>query len=551
MFKIFHIRQTIARIFRAIDIAFIMLKYLLINWMSTHRLLFGFIPRRYKRDKLIISQAERLRTVIEDLGPTFIKFGQILADRPDVVSEKLGEELKKLQNTAEPFDHERAIILIEEELGGSIKTLFRSFDSNCIGSASLGQVYKGVLHNGDEVVVKIQRPDIKPKIELDLQILKYFAEQLIKEYPGFAVMDLVGVLDEFEDALLKELNYLNEAGNAIRFYEMFKEVEYCKIPRVYMDMTTDKLLVMELVTGVIPSNKEELIANGLSPNAVAENGMTILLEMIFKYGFFHADPHPGNMFIQAGNRIALIDFGMTGTLKPAHMHFLAGFTLGLATRNAGTVTDALLTLCGKKFFAEKNDLEFLVSDMLKRFGSLSYEKTNFSQLLNESVKIIQKYDLQLPGSIYLLAKALATLEKVGYNLDAEISLPVLIRPYAEHLIKEKFSPKQIAGEVFDTVKDYVSLIRDFPNEINEILYNLKKGKIVVDINLKNPESAVKSIKQMGSMIVSIFILAVMMAVCVILIVKDKETPAVHFLFGVSIFFSIWLLLRLFFRSKDA
>lgn len=548
-FKLFRIRQYFARFFRAIDILLILLGFFIINWMSSRRYLFRFVPKKYKYNGTIKTHPERLRTVIEELGPTFIKFGQILADRPDIVSEKLREELKKLQSTVEPFDHDRAIAMIEEELGGNINKFFKHFNKTCIGSASIGQVYKATLINGDDVVVKIQRPDIEPKIQLDLQILRYLAAQLIKEYPGFNAVDALGLIDEFGDTLLKELNYLNEAANAARFADMFKDADYVKIPRVYLKMTTDKVLIMEYVTGISPSNRDELIAAGLDPNQIAINGTTALLEMIFKNGFFHADPHPGNMFIQPGNRIALIDFGMAGSLKAAHMQFLASFILGLATKNATTISESLLTLCDKKFFSEKADLEFMVEDMISRNMSFSYETINFSQILNESIKIIQKHDLKLPASIFLLVKAIATVEKFGYNLGANVSLPVLIRPYAESLIKEKFSAKQIAGEVFDTIKDYVSLIRDFPGEINEILYRIKQGKITLDINLKEKEIFASTAKQIGSFIAIAMVIGFLLATALILIVKEKEVRGANIILGISVFFALWLLMRLFSKGK--
>jgi ubiquinone biosynthesis protein len=271
--------------------------------------------------------------------------------------------------------------------------------------------------------------------------------------------------------------------------------------------------------------------------------------MIFKNGFFHADPHPGNMFIQENNRIALIDFGMAGSLKAGHMQFLASFILGLATKNATTISESLLTLCDKKFFSDKADLEFMVEDMISRHMTFSYENIHFSQILNESIKIIQKHNLKLPGSIFLLMKALATVEKFGFNLDPDISLPVLIRPYAEELIKEKISVKAVAGEIYDTLKDYVSLIRDFPSEINEILYRVKQGKITIDINLKEKEILTTGLRQIGGTIGIVLIIGLMLAGSVILIVQEKKVQGANFMLGVSIFFSILMLLRLFSRTK--
>lgn len=549
MFQIFRVREYTLRLMRGIDIAFILLRFFFINWMSGHRMLFGLVPKRFKKDGIILSEPERLRALIEELGPTFVKFGQILADRPDIISDKLRDELKKLQSHAEPFDHAVALSSIEEELGAPLTTIFSHFSSDYVGAASIGQVYKGTLKTGEEVIVKIQRPNVRAKIELDLQILKYLATQLIEEYPGFEAVDVVGVVEEFGETLIKELNYLNEAGNAMRFAIMFKDVSFCKVPKVFLEHSTDKMLVMEYVEGIPPDNRQNLIEAGLDPSEVARNGTVILLEMIFKHGFFHADPHAGNLFIQPGNRIALIDFGMVGTLKPAQMNFLAGFTYGLATNNAGAITDALLVLCDKKFFAERGDLEFYVKDMLTRHSSFSYTNMDFSQILNECLKLIQRYELKIPGNMFLLLKALATVEKFGYNLDPYMSLPTIIRPYAEHLVKERFSPKEIAGDIYETIKDYVQFIRDFPSELNEILFRLKKGKIGIDINLQQHEVLTGAFRQLGALIAITLLIGFMLAGSTFLLIYDKAETIASIIFGVAVFFSVGLLVRLFVRTR--
>lgn len=544
MFKIFRVRQYYLGLVRAIGIMGILIKYFIVEWMSEHRFFMRFIPKQYKRNGIVLSDPERLRTVIEELGPTFVKFGQILADRPDLISEKLRKELKKLQSEVEEFDHDLAIREIEEELGGPIDNFFQSFEAKCIGSASIGQVYKAKLKSGEDVVVKIQRPNILAKIKLDLQILAFLSTELVKEYPGLNAVDIVGVVNEFGQTLLKELNYLNEAANAARFGEMFRHSAICKIPKVYNDLTTSKMLVMEYVEGISPDNVQLLLQNNIDPKEIANNGAVILLEMIFKHGFFHADPHAGNLFILSDKRIAFIDFGMVGVLKPSHMQFLAGFTMGLALKKASFITDALLTLCGKKFFAEREDLEFSVEEMLRRHSAFSYENMSFAMILNESVNIILKYELQLPGSFYLLLKALATIEKFGYNLNPHISLASIIRPYAEDLIKEKFSPKEIAGGIYEVVKDYMRLIRDFPGEVNEILFKLKQGKVIMDINLANPNVLMGSVKQIGRILSITFLICVMLAGSVVMMVWDKHPTISAIMFGVSLFFSLGLLLRL-------
>ena len=549
MFKVFRIHLYYLRFVRGIYILYTLLCFFIINWMAVRRYTYPLIPRKYRRNGDIKSMPERMRIVIEELGPTFVKFGQIIADRPDIVSDKLRVELKKLQSMAEPIDHDFAMTLIEEELGAPISKYFSSVENEqCIGAASIGQVYKGFLITGEEVVIKIQRPDIEEKIELDLQLLKYLAQQLVTEYPGFNAVDIVGFVEEFGETLKQEMNYISEAANVVRFGEIFKDIPYCKIPKVYLEMCTPRLLVLEYVTGVAPDSAAHLVDAGLDPLKIAENGINILMIMIFKHGFFHADPHPGNLFVQPGNRIALIDFGMVGTLKPAHMQFLAGFALGLSRNDARIITDSLLTLCGKKFFADKDDLEFHVTDMLNRHSSLSYERINFSNILNESIKIMLKYELKIPASIYLLLKALATIEAFGSKLNPFLSLSSLIKPYAEELVRKKFSPVNIAHEMFDTVEDYISLVRDFPGEMNEILFKLKQGKLIHEIHLGEHEVMGKVVKSIGAMLAVAFLIGFMLTGSIVMSIWGKSPVLSNMMFAISGFFSLWLLLRLFNRS---
>lgn len=549
MFKIFHIRLSFLRLGRGLHILTTLSGFFIVNWLSQYGSLRGLVPGRYKRNGTVLSMAERLRLVIEELGPTFVKFGQIVADRPDIISDKLRIELKKLQSNVEPISHDTAMEMIEQELGAPISRYFSAIGADaCIGSASIGQVYKATLNTGEDVVVKIQRPDIQSKIELDLHLLKYLAQQLVDEYPGLTAIDIVGFVDEFGETLKMEMNYVNEASNVVRFGEIFKDVPYCKIPKVYSELCTPQMLVMEYVTGEPADNVAQLAAAGLDPVQVAENGIRIMLIMIFKNGFFHADPHAGNLFVQHDNRIALIDFGMVGTLKPKQMQFLAGFILGLATSNAHIITEALLTLCDKKFFAEKEDLEFYIHDMLTRHGSFHYEQMNFSQILNESIKIILRYELKIPASIYLLLKTIATIEKFGAQLAPSLSLPNIIRPYAEELVKQRYSPSTIAGEIYDTIKDYGSLIRDFPNEINEILYKMKHGKLIHEIHMSDQATLARAARSIGSSIASVLLLAFLFTGGIVMSLWAQPAWIGHVMVGATSLFALGYLVRL--MSKD-
>ena len=281
--------------------------------------------RRIRQHKPVYTTQERLRLTIEDLGPTYIKFGQILADRPDILSERFRKELKKLQTNALPFDDHLAIRLIEDELGAEIKDVFSEFNPHCIASASIGQVYTGRLKNGKDVVIKIRRPNIDQKIKLDLYLMRYLAKKLALEYPEMAAINIVGVVDEFGESIFKELNYYNEATNILRFRDIFKDNPRIYIPHVDMKHTTHRMLIMERIFGMSPDDPLQLKAAGLDPVQIALNGAEALLIMVFKEGFFHADPHAGNLFIlpSPGNGFSgqpFHRFRPPGSYRPGRLH---------------------------------------------------------------------------------------------------------------------------------------------------------------------------------------------------------------------------------------
>jgi len=549
MFSFFKLHNFFLKLFRGISILYVVAGYFLINWLSTKKFLRFFVPKRYKHKGIVTSPQERLKRMLEKLGPTFVKFGQILADRPDIISEKLRTELKKLQSNAKPFDHDLAITMIETELSAPIAHIFKSFDFECIGSASMGQVYKAILKNGESVVLKVQRPHIKEKINLDLQILEYLAHKISEEYPEFIVMNLEGIIKEFGETLRSELNYFNEAANARRFEEMFRDVPYCKIPKVYEELSTSKLLVLEYIEGVSPDNIDELYRHHLNPKIIAANGVNVFLKMIFEHGFFHADPHAGNIFVLKGNRIGLIDFGMVGSLKPSQMEFLAKFVRAIDQKNAGMLSEAIMLLNTNKKFRDKEDLEFSLDEMLKKYKSVPYEKIKVSQILDECFRIIRKYGVMIPGTIFLLIKSIATIEKVGLNLDPDISIANHIRPYATALVKKEYSLPRIAKAFMKSLKKYIELGKALPDEISDILFNIKSGKLTHDIKLDSEELFTKTIKQAGKTIALAIIISFLVLGSAYLRAKGNSTFLVDSVFFVSIFYAFLMVIRLFSRLR--
>lgn len=505
--------------------------------------------RRIRQHKPVYSTQERLRLTIEDLGPTYVKFGQILADRPDILPERFRLELKKLQSNALPFDDNLAIRLIEDELGAQIKDVFAEFNPQCIASASIGQVYTARLKTGEDVIIKIRRPNIDQKIKLDLYLMRYLAKRLAREYPEMAAINITGVVDEFGESILKELNYYNEATNILRFRDIFRENPHVYIPQIYMKYTTHRMLVMERIFGLTPDDPELLINSGLDPKQIALNGAEALLIMVFKEGFFHADPHAGNMFILPGNQIALIDFGMVGALRPREMDFLANLSLGFARRDPIGLADAMIRLCEIRFFEKRDDLIFSLQQMAKRYHHIPVEKLNYAKMIDECIDIITRYGLCLPAGVFMLAKALATIQKVAERLDPDIPFTKLIIPYAKDVVMTQFSPRKMAASLYQTLKGYATLIQTMPIDLSEILYKLKQGEIKHELQFTDMTEIRKMLRSVTSRLAYSILLVGLFLGSIGLLVKRPELNYGHFLIFVSSLLIFIVMLRWIFRKK--
>lgn len=543
------IKLTIQKFKRLIEILWLISIGLLADWFTRTRFYKFFYRAKTHEEAQTKATQWRIRSLIEDLGPTFIKFGQILADRPDLVSDKLRRELKKLQTSARPFDDEEALALIEEELGAPIHVYFSEFDHTCIASASIGQVYTGVLHNGEKVVVKIQRPGIYSKIKIDLILMKILAGRLIKRYPELASMNLIGFVDEFSGTLMKELNYQNEASNILRFTQLFREDPTFVAPKVYTDISTKRLLIMERIIGITPDEIERMKEEGYDLNMIAENGCKIMLSMILRHGVFHADPHPGNIFILPGNRICFIDYGMVAVLRPAHIQFIADFTLGFAMKNPNKIADALLTLSDKKFFEFEDDLRFEVKEVINKYSYLPLNKTDISAVMLDCVTLIVKHQLHIPSSIYMLLKAIATIQKFAMRLEPEFSMTEILVPYAKDVMRMKFSPKRFLSALVDTISDYTTLVREFPRDVSEIMFKLKQGKLIHEVSLREDKQLRKTLRVIGVNVGLGITTGLVMISSLVLYFSGRDPVVARYGFVAGLVLAAWMYIRSLKHSK--
>ncbi|MBY0477627.1 MAG: hypothetical protein K2Q24_08260 [Chitinophagaceae bacterium] len=529
-----------------LSILFIIGRHFLKNWLYGIRLFRKVIDPKGKK---LTTRAERIRLMIEDLGPPFIKFGQIIADRPDLVSEQLRNELKKLQTSAKPFDNHLAFLIIEEELGAPVHEVFAMLEHTPLASASIAQVYRGTLHNGDQVAVKVQRPHIKQKISIDLVLMKVLAEQVVKSNPEIANFNVIGFVEDFGTIIKKELDFTNEASNMLRFAEMFKQDDHCYIPKVYNQYSTQKLLVMEFITGVEPDEKAQLLAKGFDTHQIAENGTQILLKMILQYGFFHADPHAGNLLIRGNNQVVLLDHGMTASLKPAQIQALINFMLGFARQDTHRITKALLGLLEIGFYKDQADLEFEISELIQKYSYISYDKVDLSGLMAETFKVILRHGLRVPSNLYMLLKALGTIQKFAEALDADISLINMIEPYAKQKLKEKFSFDAIVNKVLNSAEDYLYIVDRLPSDIKEVMNNLRKGVLKHEINFREDSFTNKALRQNFNRLAYVFILGLLMICSTLLMIFQPEKEVVRVLFYCSVFAMIWTGIKLLFNTK--
>ncbi len=543
------IGMAVNEIGRAREIIGVIVKYGFSEWISKNGLgKYLVSKKRYARIGKY-NRWERIRLALEELGPTFIKFGQIMADRIDIVPEELREELRKLQDEADPMHDDTAISAIEEELGRPISEIFRDFDRAHLASASIAQTYRAVLLDGAEVCIKIRRPGIEKKVSLDLHLMNYFAIRMQKNNPEMEAINVVGLVKEFGHTITKELDFRHEAGNLIRFHHNFEGDPDVFVPKVFMEYTSEKIIVEEFIRGIKVSDMETLLTSGNDPVVIARNSVRLVFEQIFNHGFFHADPHPGNIFILPDNKIAFLDFGMMGTLRPEHLQFLGKYVLGYLKRDAKQITEALLLLSGKQNFSRFKELEFQISDMLAHYKYLSLHQMNFGKVMNESVDIIVRYGLRIPPSIYLLVKSLITIERVAVTLYPEIDFAKEMQPFALELLKKQYDPKKLAEELLDSLIQYYKLIKDLPSDISDILYKMKEGRFRTMIDLRGFDPLSEHIDQASNR-VSIAIVIAAMIIGASIITQWSHTRLLgEIVFFIAGFFGFWLLIKLFTKNK--
>ena len=440
-----------------------------------------------------LSGAERFRLLLESLGTTFIKFGQILSTRNDILPEDYCAELKKLQDKVPPFPDEQAKAIIKEELGKTTDELFQSFSEKPVACASIAQVYKATLPNGEIVAIKIRRPNIEKRIQADLAIMEDLSRLLEKYVQEARAIRPTALVKEFGRQLRQETNLLNEAANLERFNILNQNESRLKLVKLYRDLTTSHILTMEFVTGTKISDTEKLQSLNLDLKTIAKNGTSIILSQIFDQGFFHGDPHPGNILVQDDGRLCFLDFGAMGKLTKEQRMLLAEALVAVVRRKDDELLRAVLKLSANSDdIKDAKELGRDISDFVDTYAYLPLNRIKIDEILNDLIKLLTKHGILLPPEISTLVKVLAMLDGTGLALDPEFQVMEEIKPFAQKLVLQKFDPARLASDMTHTSAELYRLLRDLPDEARDLIKTIKKAEIKLSLSSTNLKQVLRT-----------------------------------------------------------
>ena len=453
------------------------------------------------------SRAERVRMAVEELGPTFIKLGQILSTRPDLVPLEYAEELSKLQDHVPPFSYDEVRTIIIKELGRTPEELFASFEVEPLAAASIGQVHRARLTDGDEVVVKVQRPGIQKIVEVDLEILLHLASLMERHVEEMEVQRPTRIVEEFARSLEKEIDYTIEAYHTERFSRQFLGNHTIYVPKVYRKLISSRVLTIEYVAGIKVSNIHVLKREGFDLKFLAENGADLVMKQIFVHGYFHADPHPGNIFILPNNVVCFLDFGMMGRISKDEREDFTDFVTSLATRNERKIMESVLRLT---HYEEEPDREELERDLMDLTEDQVYGRQGrleMGKLFQKLMERVTTHGLTIKPDLYLMMKALGTIEGIAKMLDPGFNILKQAEPFVRKIQEERMSPKRIAGDVMEVGTELIQLGREIPGEVRAILKQAREGKLKIEFAHSGLEPLLNSYSRATNRMVFAIVLA--------------------------------------------
>ncbi len=526
----------------------------MVEEMGLNRML--AIPLKLARRDVhgIRTVGERIRLVLEELGPTFVKLGQLASTRSDLLPENIIEELVKLQDQVPAFAGEEARQIIELELGIPIEEMLESFQETPVAAASIGQVHLGKLHTGELVAIKVQRPGVARTVQRDLEILQDLIGIAKRHMDWVSQYNISEIIDEFAKSMRAELDYNVEGRNMERLGQNFADNRRIHIPKTFWNYTSARVLTMEFVDGIHMGKPEEIVQQGLQLSDVAQRLVDSMLQQIFIDGFFHADPHPGNLLALRDGRVAYLDFGMMGRLNTDTKNGLSSFVIAMLRKNTDSMVRAILRL---GFVPDDIDITSLRSDLERlrdQYYEVPFSQIDLGQAMNEMFSIIRTYRIDIPSDLALLGKSLITLEGVIQRLDPNLSIVKMAEPFGRRLLGERYSPKRLRERITDGALQAIEVLTDLPRQTSELSRVIRSGKLKVEVNV--PELG-ELLHKMDQIVNRLAFSIVLLAFCIIMVgliigssLRDQSPilwglPVVEIGFSIATLMVLWLLFAIF------
>lgn len=493
-----------------------------------------------------LSSQVRLRLALEELGPTFIKLGQLLSTRPDLVPPEYAEELGKLQDQVTPIPFAPIAMQIERSLQQPLSTLYAFIDEHPLAAGSIAQVHRARLHGGEEVVVKVRRPGIERIIETDLDILAGLAAMIERHDPTLAHYELSGVVRELRRVLRNEINLIHEGQIIKRFATYFAQERTVRLPRVYSQFTAETVLTLEYIDGIKVSDRDALIKEGYHPEQIAHNGAVFFLRQVLDFGIFHGDPHPGNFFILEGGIICLLDFGMVGHLSEEVRDHLVNLLMAVLGRDPDRIVSILANsgdLPDEVNFPNlRHDLAFFIDN----YYDIPLHEINTGRLLNEFFEILSLYRIRFSPDLMLLAKALVTMEGIGRKLDPDFNMIVHLKPFMDKIVREKIGPGYIGKEASRIALSFASLLKNLPRDLQAFINRINHNRFKIDLEHRGLDRLINDLDRASNRLSFSMLIAALIIGSSLIMQTEKGPmifgfPALGFIgYSIAGFLGLWL-----------
>ncbi|KKI50337.1 ABC1 kinase family protein [Christensenella hongkongensis] len=459
------------------------------------------------------SVGERIRKMCEELGPTFVKLGQILSTRTDIVTENVAKQLQKLQDSVAPFSYEEALGVIETELGDTVDKLFAQFDPVPLASASVSQVYRAKLYSGADVVVKVQRPNIRESIDVDLGILEKLA-RLVDKYSKYGQLyDFSGMVAEFRRVMEQETDFTKEGENTDYFRESVANQKDIRVPRIKWVYTTPKVLTMDYVNGVKINDIAALTAENADTSQIAYTFTDSLITQILENGVFHADPHPGNVLIVDGKIVEFIDLGMVGSINSRFRRQLNDLVLGIASRNTLKIAQSISEMDTADSDVNMDAFERSLDELLDEYLYVPLGEVKIAKVFTSVFTLAAKYKMKIPREFTLVAKCLGTAQGVVEELDPSINILEIAEKTVRNLLKNRYKTEEFKNEVQTYALDWIDFMKGIPSSLVTFMHKLKKNDYSLELKVKDMERMEKNIERMFN---RISFAVVLLAVCIVM-----------------------------------